>query len=92
MISPIFAVIAGAAITTIFTLGSIFAGVRARGPRLWRELASCPLCAGWWVGAALDLPNALTRPIWPAAVHLVAVGSLTGCAALLYRRIIDRLD
>lgn len=45
-------VLEAAAVTVVVTQGTIFRPLRERGPKLWRELVNCPLCLGWWIGAA----------------------------------------
>ncbi len=83
-------VLQAAAITLIFVRGSIFQRLRASGPALWRELASCGLCAGFWVGAmwyalntALSLDNAMQS---------LGAGALTSAAAILLVRVLDALE
>lgn len=61
------------AIAHVFSRGTIFARMRTSGPALWRELAGCPLCAGWWIGAlgcaALATPGApLVRGLGDASI------------------------
>lgn len=90
-----------AAITVVFVRGSIFSPLRSHGPDLWKEFASCALCVGVWVGAGatalstsyspdlLAVFRALGLPLLFAALGM---GSMTGCAALLYVRAIDWLE
>lgn len=88
-------VLEAAAITVVFTQGTIFSKVRSRGPALWRELLSCPLCLGWWLGSGSQgLQIALGRADlgWDAPLHVVGAGALSGALALLYRRVTDWLD
>jgi hypothetical protein len=86
-------VLEAAAITVIITDGTIFLPLRSRGPALWRELVSCPLCLGWWIGAISALwrhPTGL-EPV-ELAWHVAAAGALSGCAALLFHCLIGWLD
>lgn len=95
-------VLFSSAITVVFTRGTVFASVRERGPKLWRELASCPLCVGVWVGglvALLFAPRFVMQRVptfeadgWFLVLFLaVALGSLTGCLSLLFVRVSDTL-
>lgn len=81
-----------AAITLIFVRGSIFERVRSHGPALWRELASCALCSGFWVGLAW-----FVLASWPPrgmAAYLWCFGgaALSAAAALLLVRVLDALE
>jgi hypothetical protein len=82
------------AITLIFVRGSIFDWLRAAGPAWWRELASCALCSGFWIGGA-----------WYAISRVIALGyanfdvarcfgaaALCSAAALLVVRVLDALE
>ena len=84
-------------ITIVFVRGSIFRWLRESGPALWREGASCPLCAGVWIGAAwraLDLMY--LRPAGTPGVEIfldcLGFGSLVGTIALLAYFVIGVLD
>lgn len=80
------------AITVVFVQGSIFAPLRAHGPKLWRELVSCGLCSGTWVGgvaAALLLPVDLTAQ---SAFLVLGAGCSSGALAWLFGMIIEVLD
>lgn len=82
------------AITVVFTRGSIFEPLRQHGPELWRDLVKCPLCSGVWVGGAaavlcLDL---YALPLRYATFLVLGLGSLSGCAALLFVRVWDALE
>lgn len=81
-----------AAITLIFVRGSIFERVRSRGPALWRELASCALCAGFWVG--LGWFALASWPLQGRAAYLWCFGgaALSAAAALLLVRAIEALE
>lgn len=80
--------------TVVLTQGTIFRPFRERGPRFWRELVSCPLCLGWWIGAFAGWWEVRFLESLPAATawHVVASGALSGSAALLFRRLTDYLD
>ena len=90
-------VVLGASITLVITQGSVFDGLRRRGPTLTRELASCPLCLGVWVGSALACYAArsvhLELPLsWATAPYLLGIGCLTGVVALSIHRAWEALD
>lgn len=91
-----------AAITLVFTRGSLFDGMRSRGPAWWRELARCPLCAGVWVGFGwfvlrkqLEMELALAD-YPPIAAHLLVAalgnGALAAVVALTVARAWDALE
>ncbi len=87
-----------AAITVVFTEGSIFKVLREHGPKLWRELVSCALCSGVWIGTAMWLLSAgfphagdsQAKALY--AVTALGTGCLTGCLALLFVLIWEKLD
>ena len=71
-----------AAITLVVTEGSIFTRLRTFGPQLWRQLVSCSLCLGVWVGMALYVLHAL--PIWWSwrlGVEVLGFGCASGVLA-----------
>jgi hypothetical protein len=82
-----------AAITLVFVRGSIFEPLRSRGPKIWRDLASCALCAGFWVGAILYFlhgePAYFAFSYW---LNVLGVGALTAAASLLLVRVLDALE
>jgi hypothetical protein len=82
-----------AAITLVFVRGSIFEPLRSRGPALWRELASCALCSGFWVGAILYFlrgePAYFAFSYW---LNVLGVGALAAAAALLLVRVLEALE
>ena len=87
-------VLEAAAITIVVTKGSIFKRLREVGPWFWRELSSCPLCAGVWIGAGWYL---LHQPLPPsslrgAALEALGTGVVTGVLALLIARILNALE
>ena len=86
-------VLEAAAITLVFTRGTIFKRLREHGPALWQELAKCSLCVGVWVGAAWHVlrarPEALTVV---TAADALASGAATGVAALLVSLTVSVLD
>lgn len=84
-------VVQAAAITLVFTRGSIFDRVRNAGPALWRELAGCPLCAGVWIGAGWHVLWERGEPLSTAGQALAA-GALAGVLALLASYVLDALD
>jgi hypothetical protein len=81
-----------AAITLILTRGSIFEPLRSRGPALWRELSSCALCAGFWIGLAWFL--LASWPVRERATLMWCFGgaALSAAAALLLVRVLDALE
>lgn len=87
-----FFVFEAAAITLLFVQGSIFRPLRERGPALWRELAGCPLCLGFWVGlfgAVLHLgPPQDLHSLWKTW----ALGALSGVIALGCKYTLGLLD
>lgn len=88
-------VLFSAAITVVFVRGEIFHALRTHGPELWKQLATCALCSGVWVGAGVTWLAARylgLRTDFPLLFTALALGSSTGCAALLYVRVIDRLE
>lgn len=100
-------VLLSAAITVVFVRGSIFDALRAHGPELWRDLAKCPLCSGVWIGGGATavlgryemVQTVALSPNYGGVVDCCAfvflvlgLGSLTGCAALLFVRVWDALE
>jgi hypothetical protein len=82
--SNLLVVLFSAAITVVFTQGKPTAFVREHGPALWRELASCPLCSGVWIGA---LSSALVGGTLSGLLRVyeaLALGTATGCLAWLF--------
>lgn len=96
-------VVQSAAITVILTRATLFAWARTRGPKLWREFASCPLCVGFWVGyglfwlraaEAVKVRDIILRPYGLVSLNLTALGlgAAAGCLALLFVLIWSKLD
>jgi hypothetical protein len=81
-----------AAITVVFVKGSLFDGLRKRGPRLWRVFSTCALCVGVWVGAGGDAAARWLPAVFITVFHVIGVGALTGVAALLFVRVSDWLE
>jgi len=91
-------------ITLVFTRGSIFLPLRggeyrARGAeskpvRLFRDWASCPLCAGTWVGLACVLITYGVSGTWSPfrAMMVLGFGCATGALSALAYSLIDFLD
>jgi hypothetical protein len=93
----IWLVLQAAAITLVITEGSIFARLRTFGPALWRQLISCSLCLGVWVGAAryvLELESGqFPYPMtFRLAVEVLGFGCVTGVLAFLGAQLIACLD
>src|SRR5699024_2397850 len=63
--------------TRLATHDTLTAPLRDRGPRIWRDFASCPYCIGWWItlatfagGYAIDQHGTTTAQtiwVWVAA-------------------------
>lgn len=81
-----------AAITLIFVRGSIFERVRTRGPALWRELASCALCSGFWIGLAWFALASWPPRGFAALLWCFGGAALSAAAALLLVRVLDALE
>jgi hypothetical protein len=97
--NPWFLLLEATGATVVFTQASIFAGLRSRGPALWRTFAACPLCVGQWVGMAirawflvriLGLAGHMECAAW--AIEIVGFGAATGMLALLVRRLVFFLE
>jgi hypothetical protein len=92
----IWLVLQAVAITLVITEGSVFARLRTFGPTLWRQLISCSLCLGVWVGMAMYAANiAWTYPVmfkWPEAVEMLGFGCVTGVLAFMSAQLIACLD
>lgn len=88
-------VLEAAAITFVFTKGTIFKSLREHGPKLWQELASCPLCAGVWIGMLWRVlrtwseSHGLTVAF---AADVLASGAATGVVALVVVLFVALLD
>jgi hypothetical protein len=80
-----------AAITVVFTRGTLFEALRggphrareaeARIVRFFRDLVSCPLCCGVWIGAAVSLVHD-SGGAWGAARAADLLGFSCVCAVL----------
>ena len=94
-----------AAITIVFVRGSIFERVRDNGPKLWQELAGCPLCAGVWIGfgwhalrycspsGSLEATFEKLRGEWlSVALDGMATGALTGTLAFSVAVVLNFLE
>ena len=84
----------GNGISGLIAQGSIFDPLRQHGPELWRDLVKCPLCSGVWVGglAAVLCLDLYALPLRYAPFLVLGLGSLSGCAALLFVRVWDALE
>lgn len=94
-------VLEAAALTVVFTKGSIFRRLREIGPpidearpkTLWQEFASCALCVGVWVGVLWRLLHAISLP--PSielAADTLASGAAAGVLSLVVVLLIALLD
>lgn len=100
-VSLITLVIISVSITLVFTEGSLFNVFRRRGPKLLRDLASCPLCSGVWIGMicagfAIDQGHLVliegAQTIGRVAPYVLGIGAITGISALTVKRVWDLLD
>lgn len=89
-----------AAITVVFVQGTIFGSLRRHGPTWWRELVSCALCSGFWIGVAwyivrtwslemTELFRAAGPVFWLSAF---VSGVMTAVIALFLVRLLELLD
>lgn len=87
-------VLFSAAITVVFTQGTIFRGIRGHGPALWRELVICALCSGVWIGAfATILIKQIPLQLnFHVLFQVLGMGSLTGCVAVMFVALWEFLD
>ena len=90
-------VVFSAAITVVFTRGSLFERIRLvkierlpRASKLWQDLSSCSLCFGVWVGVGAALWQ---RPDlgFSRIFTVLGVGCVSGCTALGFTLITDFL-
>lgn len=65
------------AIAHVWSRGTIFQWLRER--EVWRPLANCPLCSGFWIGV---LGHALFQFV-PDVIRILGIGSLVGTATLI---------
>lgn len=75
------------AIAHVWARGTIFKWLREHGPAVWRSLAGCPLCSGFWIGV-------LGHVVYvgrPAVVVWLGLGSLVGTLALAVCALVRRL-
>lgn len=82
----IWSILFAAAITVVWTEGSLFAPLRTHGPKLWQALAGCALCSGVWVGVGIALLSG-ERVWW----QVLGMGCLSACVALAYNLWTDKL-
>lgn len=86
-------VLVAASVSIVLTHGSIFQFFREHGPTLWRDLLSCPLCAGVWIGAGAHvLMTGISGP-WTLlrAATVLGVGCATGVTASFLSHLLDRI-
>lgn len=83
------AIVLGAAVAVVFVRGEIFKVFRThpRLPKLLRDLASCPLCFGTWVGLAFALAAGARAPLL-----VLGSGAAAGCLALLFVLLVLALE
>lgn len=82
-------------VTTVFTRGTIFAGMRGLFPVLF----DCALCVGTWIGffvriaylSATDEPGYFGSGAW-AGLDVLCFGALAGTCSLVAKLSIDLLD
>lgn len=80
------AIILAAAITIVWVEGGIFAWFRTHGPKLWRNLASCALCSGVWIGCGVALLSG-ERVWW----QVLGMGCVSAVLALTWVVWTDKL-
>lgn len=94
-------VLLSTSITLVFVQGSIFDRFRQHGPELLRELASCPLCLGVWIGTftagfAIDHEHLTlvegAQTMAQVAPYVLGIGCLTGVLAMTLKRVWDALE
>jgi len=81
-----------AAITLVVTEGSIFAKLRTFGPALWRQLVSCSLCLGTWVGGALYVLHSPPAAHYGYWLQVLGFGCMAGVLSLIGAMFIACLD
>jgi len=80
-------VLEAAAITLVFTQGTLFVWVR----KLWPAFFSCPLCVGVWVG--IGYSGMLSPPITSSeGLQVLGSGALAGVVALGIHAVLDILE
>lgn len=76
-------------IAHVWSRGTLFLRLRTRGPAWWRALADCPLCSGWWIGAAGHVAYHYPRAVHP--LDVVGVGAVVGTLSLAIYGLIRRI-
>ena len=96
-----FLVLQATGIALVFTQGSIFEPFRRHGPKLWRELAACPLCSGTWIGMIMAAfavnqghlvlveGSPTVGDVFP---YVLGIGCITAISALTFKRVWDLLE
>ena len=94
-------VILSTSITLVLVHGTIFDWFRLHGPQITRELASCPLCLGVWIGGftagfAIDGGHLVliegVQTMGAVFPYVLGIACLTGVAALTIKRVWDALE
>jgi hypothetical protein len=85
-VKVIWPILFAAAITVVWTEGSLFTPLRTRGPKLWRDLAGCALCSGVWVGCGVALLSG-ARIWW----QVLGMGCVSAVLALTWVLWTDKL-
>lgn len=65
----VLAALATACISTTLSKTTIFEPIRNRGPKLWRDLISCPWCLNHWFAPVMLVLQAGTQ--WPSVGEFV---------------------
>ena len=76
-----------AAISFVWSRGTIFRWLRTHGPKPWVALADCPLCSGFWIGV-------MGHAMWiesPVLITWLGIGSIVGTCALVMCAAVRRL-
>lgn len=74
-------------IAHVWSRGSIFKRIRTSGPKLWQDLADCPLCSGFWIGAI----GHIAYVTFPNIVMILGIGSCVGTLSLAVYGTIRRI-
>jgi len=89
----IWLVLQAVCITLVVTEGSIFSRLRTFGPALWRQLVSCSLCLGTWVGGLMYVAtHGISVADWRSWLQVLGFGCVSGVFAFLGAQLIACLD
>lgn len=98
----VFLILQAAAVTLVFTRGSIFEALRGepyrareaepRLLRLFRDWASCPLCSGVWIGAAFYAVQTWGSARLAHGLQVLGIACIVGVLASLLYMLLEFLD